>query len=222
MNLVDILLKIQNEKNSLDWEKLKKEYMEQGEIIKSLEVTVSKIHSIKQELRRCSLNEVSEEYLAIKNYLSKAKNSDNPREIISYVNNAYEELKHCLKLSEDIIKEKIQKYKEIIDENNRKLKTYLKIFLTILGESKDLRLFEITDNLEELERNAKESEEEARKIYEELKDKLSKLNIEGKRLEILLSLLDQGQVTITKRNSKDVIELLRFLSEKGIIITVKI
>ncbi|BDC18393.1 hypothetical protein [Acidianus sp. HS-5] len=217
-----MLLKIQNEKNSLDWEKLKKEYSEQGEIIKSLDSLVSKISIIKQELKRCSLPEVSEECTTIKDYLVKAKSVDSPNEIASYVTGAYEELKHCLKLSEDIIRDKIQKYKEKIDENNRKLKTYLKIFLTILGESKDLRLFETTDDLEDLEINAKKSEEEARKIYDELREKLSKLNIDSKKLDILLSLLDQGQVTITKRNSKDVIELLNFLAEKGIIITVKI
>ncbi len=222
MNLVDLLLKIQNEKNSLDWEKLKKEYSEQGEIIKSLESSISKIRTIKQEIKRCSLPEVSEEYEAIKDYLTKAKNTESPSEITSYVNYAYDEFKHCLKLSEDITRDKIQKYKEKIEENNSKLKTYLKIFLTILGEPKDLRLFEITDNLNDLEINAKESEEEARKIYDELKEKLSKLNIDSKKLDILLSLLDKGQVTITKRNSKDVLELLNFLAEKGIIITVKI
>ncbi|ARM74954.1 hypothetical protein [Acidianus manzaensis] len=223
MNLVDILLMLQKEKNSLDWAQLKEEYSRQGKLIDELSQAKLRLKKIKDELQNCS-NEFTSKYVTtISDALKKIDETDDPYSIINIINEQYIQVEKCKKELSDIINEKIKKYKEIIEANNEKLKLYSRIYITILGKSDiQIQSFQICNDISKLEKTAKESEILVEKTYENLKDELKALQMTDEQLNLLIELLKTGNIVINRKNADTVINLLKFLSQKGIILTVKI
>lgn len=222
MNLVDVLLMLQKEKSSLDWSRLKEEYSRQAELIKELERAHDKLLKIINELNNCK-EEGAESLKKIYSNLKKIEEIEDPYSIINIINEQYIELEKCKEIVAEIVSAKIQKYKEIITGNNEKLKLYSRIYLTVLGKSvANVRFFSTDGDIKQLESNAKTSQELVNKIYEDLKKELKAAKLDEDKLNLLIELIDKGQLSITRKNADKVLELLKFLSSKGIIITVKI
>lgn len=222
MNLVDVLLMLQKEKSTLDWSRLKEEYSRQAEIIKELEQAQAKLLKIISDLNTCK-EEGEESLKKIYANLKKIEENEDPYSIINIINEQYIELEKCKKVVMEIINAKIQKYKEIIINSNEKLKLYSRIYLTILGKNiTNVQFFPSEGDIKQLERNAKASQELVSKIYEDLKNELKTAKIDEDKLNLLVELIDKGQLSVTRKNADKVLELLKFLSSRGIIITVKI
>ncbi|AWR96473.1 hypothetical protein DFR86_02175 [Acidianus sulfidivorans JP7] len=223
MNLVDILLMLQKEKNSLDWTQLKEEYTRQGKILDELTQAKSRLEEIKKEIQECQNKFTKDRALAILEQLRKINENDDPYSIVNIINEQYIQLEKCKKEMNDKITEMINKYKKIIETNNEKLKLYSRIYITILGKEEiPTHSFEISNDLTKLEEVAKESQDAVEMMYENIKNELKNVKLNEEELNLLIELLKTGNIIINRKNIEIVTELLRFLSQRGIVLTVKI
>lgn len=221
MNLVDVLLMLQREKNSFDWSRLKEEYSRQGELIRELEQARGKLQKIMAEIKTCR-EENEKTARIIYSNLKKIEEIEDPYTLINIINEEYIELEKCKKVVEEILNAKIQKYREIINMNNEKLKLYSKIFMTILGKTLEIQFFQADGDIKQLEKNAKLSQDLVSKVYETMKEELKSVKIDEDKLNLLIQLINDGQIVITRKNVEKIVELLKFLSSRGIVLTVKV
>ncbi|MEM3329826.1 MAG: hypothetical protein QXD56_07210, partial [Saccharolobus sp.] len=119
-----------------------------------------------------------------------------------------------------LIDEKIRKIEEI----NEKLTIFARILLNFLKLNKDIKIFSIPKDksLTKLTEIENEATKQLTEINRLVLDELKKTNIDESKLNLLIELIDKGEIKINKNNLNDVTQIIKMLVEKGIVTRVKI
>ncbi|MEM3203466.1 MAG: hypothetical protein QW232_04440 [Saccharolobus sp.] len=231
MMLDELIEKLNQFKKDLDIDKLKEEDIELDEIIKDLEISkdimknvLGKLGDIKKRIDEIDSIEYEERIDEIKEYINKIKDTNNPYDIIRWINEINKNVSNIEREINDRISKLIDEKIRKIEEINEKLTIFARILLNFLKLNKDIKIFSIPKDksltkLTEIENEAKKQLTEINRL---VLDELKKTNIDESKLNLLIELIDKGEIKINKNNLNDVTQIIKMLVEKGIVTKVKI
>ncbi|MEM1627284.1 MAG: hypothetical protein QXV69_08465 [Sulfolobaceae archaeon] len=233
MNIDYLNYKLSMLKNETDFSKLKEEDSRLTLAIDKLNRSIELIDNIKQllqELRKFVKElykvdpKVEEEYKFILSDLKGILNYNDPEVIYLKLDEIYNKLIKNLKYFKDLKVKYLDNIKSEIRLINQKLLIYQKIYIKIINKEIDIKFFsEELDNVEDLLRIREEALNKLKELHyltvQELKS-ISDMNEE--ELELIIQLLDKGEIKINKRNINKVIKVIKLLIEKGLNLQVKL
>ncbi|MEM4086626.1 MAG: hypothetical protein QXR34_09760 [Saccharolobus sp.] len=231
MMLDELIEKLNQFKKELDIDKLKEEDIELDEIIKDLEISkdimknvLGKIGDIKKRIDEIDSIEYEERIDEIKEYINKIKDTNNPYDIIRWINEINKNVSNIEREINDRISKLIDEKIRKIEEINEKLTIFARILLNFLKINKDIKIFSIPKDksLTKLTEIENEATKQLTEINRLVLDELKKTNIDESKLNLLIELIDKGEIKINKNNLNDVTQIIKMLVEKGIVIRVKI
>ncbi|MEM4944606.1 MAG: hypothetical protein QW214_08660 [Saccharolobus sp.] len=231
MMLDELIEKLNQFKKELDIDKLKEEDIELDEIIKELEISkdimknvLEKLGDIKKRIDEINSIEYEERIDEIKEYINKIKDTNNPYDIIRWINEINKNVSNIEREINDRISKLIDEKIRKIEEINEKLTIFARILLNFLKINKDIKIFSIPKDksLTKLTEIENEATKQLTEINRLVLDELKKTNIDESKLNLLIELIDKGEIKINKNNLNDVTQIIKMLVEKGIVIRVKI
>ncbi|MEM0200363.1 MAG: hypothetical protein QXY56_03985 [Saccharolobus sp.] len=231
MMLDELIEKLNQFKKELDIDKLKEEDIELDEIIKDLEISkdimknvLGKLGDIKKRIDEIDSIEYEERIDEIKEYINKIKDTNNPYDIIRWINEINKNVSNIEREINDRISKLIDEKIRKIEEINEKLTIFARILLNFLKLNKDIKIFSIPKDksLTKLTEIENEATKQLTEINRLVLDELKKTNIDESKLNLLIELIDKGEIKINKNNLNDVTQIIKMLVEKGIVIRVKI
>ncbi|MEM4769093.1 MAG: hypothetical protein QXY03_07785 [Saccharolobus sp.] len=231
MMLDELIEKLNQFKKELDIDKLKEEDIELDEIIKELEISkdimknvLEKLGDIKKRIDEINSIEYEERIDEIKEYINKIKDTNNPYDIIRWINEINKNVSNIEREINDRISKLIDEKIRKIEEINEKLTIFARILLNFLKINKDIKIFSIPKDksLTKLTEIENEATKQLTEINRLILDELKKTNIDESKLNLLIELIDKGEIKINKNNLNDVTQIIKMLVEKGIVIRVKI
>lgn len=231
MMLDELIEKLNQFKKELDIDKLKEEDIELDEIIKELEISkdimknvLEKLGDIKKRIDEIDSIEYEERIDEIKEYINKIKDTNNPYDIIRWINEINKNVSNIEREINDRISKLIDEKIRKIEEINEKLTIFARILLNFLKINKDIKIFSIPKDksLTKLTEIENEATKQLTEINRLVLDELKKTNIDESKLNLLIELIDKGEIKINKNNLNDVTQIIKMLVEKGIVIRVKI
>ncbi|MEM0122539.1 MAG: hypothetical protein QW685_06115 [Saccharolobus sp.] len=231
MMLDELIEKLNQFKKELDIDKLKEEDIELDEIIKDLEISkdimknvLGKLGDIKKRIDEIDSIEYEERIDEIKEYINKIKDTNNPYDIIRWINEINKNVSNIEREINDRISKLIDEKIRKIEEINEKLTIFARILLNFLKINKDIKIFSIPKDksLTKLTEIENEATKQLTEINRLVLDELKKTNIDESKLNLLIELIDKGEIKINKNNLNDVTQIIKMLVEKGIVIRVKI
>ncbi|MEM3350703.1 MAG: hypothetical protein QXY68_03930 [Saccharolobus sp.] len=231
MMLDELIEKLNQFKKELDIDKLKEEDIELDEIIKELEISkdimknvLGKLGDIKKRIDEIDSIEYEERIDEIKEYINKIKDTNNPYDIIRWINEINKNVSNIEREINDRISKLIDEKIRKIEEINEKLTIFARILLNFLKINKDIKIFSIPKDksLTKLTEIENEATKQLTEINRLVLDELKKTNIDESKLNLLIELIDKGEIKINKNNLNDVTQIIKMLVEKGIVIRVKI
>ncbi|MEM3516046.1 MAG: hypothetical protein QW281_05345 [Saccharolobus sp.] len=229
--LDELIEKLNQFKKELDIDKLKEEDIELDEIIKDLEISkdimknvLGKLGDIKKRIDEIDSIEYEERIDEIKEYINKIKDTNNPYDIIRWINEINKNVSNIEREINDRISKLIDEKIRKIEEINEKLTIFARILLNFLKINKDIKIFSIPKDksLTKLTEIENEATKQLTEINRLVLDELKKTNIDESKLNLLIELIDKGEIKINKNNLNDVTQIIKMLVEKGIVIRVKI
>ncbi|MEM0362536.1 MAG: hypothetical protein QXH75_01775 [Sulfolobaceae archaeon] len=229
--LDELIEKLNQFKKELDIDKLKEEDIELDEIIKELEISkdimknvLEKLGDIKKRIDEIDSIEYEERIDEIKEYINKIKDTNNPYDIIRWINEINKNVSNIEREINDRISKLIDEKIRKIEEINEKLTIFARILLNFLKINKDIKIFSIPKDksLTKLTEIENEATKQLTEINRLVLDELKKTNIDESKLNLLIELIDKGEIKINKNNLNDVTQIIKMLVEKGIVIRVKI
>ncbi|MEM3292000.1 MAG: hypothetical protein QXY60_04595 [Saccharolobus sp.] len=231
MMLDELIEKLNQFKKELDIDKLKEEDIELDEIIKDLEISkdimknvLGKLGDIKKRIDEIDSIEYEERIDEIKEYINKIKDTNNPYDIIRWINEINKNVSNIEREINDRISKLIDEKIRKIEEINEKLTIFARILLNFLKINKDIKIFSIPKDksLTKLTEIENEATKQLNEINRLVLDELKKTNIDESKLNLLIELIDKGEIKINKNNLNDVTQIIKMLVEKGIVTRVKI
>lgn len=231
MMLDELIEKLNQFKKDLDIDKLKEEDIELDEIIKDLEISkdimknvLGKLGDIKKRIDEIDSIEYEERIDEIKEYINKIKDTNNPYDIIRWINEINKNVSNIEREINDRISKLIDEKIRKIEEINEKLTIFARILLNFLKLNKDIKIFSIPKDksLTKLTEIENEATKQLNEINRLVLDELKKTNIDESKLNLLIELIDKGEIKINKNNLNDVTQIIKMLVEKGIVTKVKI
>ncbi|MEM0092346.1 MAG: hypothetical protein QXS44_00940 [Saccharolobus sp.] len=231
MMLDELIEKLNQFKKELDIDKLKEEDIELDEIIKDLEISkdimknvLGKLGDIKKRIDEIDSIEYEERIDEIKEYINKIKDTNNPYDIIRWINEINKNVSNIEREINDRISKLIDEKIRKIEEINEKLTIFARILLNFLKINKDIKIFSIPKDksLTKLTEIENEATKQLTEINRLVLDELKKTNIDESKLNLLIELIDKGEIKINKNNLNDVTQIIKMLVEKGIVTRVKI
>ncbi|MEM0016461.1 MAG: hypothetical protein QXE59_05435 [Saccharolobus sp.] len=229
--LDELIEKLNQFKKELDIDKLKEEDIELDEIIKDLEISkdimknvLGKLGDIKKRIDEIDSIEYEERIDEIKEYINKIKDTNNPYDIIRWINEINKNVSNIEREINDRISKLIDEKIRKIEEINEKLTIFARILLNFLKINKDIKIFSIPKDksLTKLTEIENEATKQLTEINRLVLDELKKTNIDESKLNLLIELIDKGEIKINKNNLNDVTQIIKMLVEKGIVTRVKI
>ncbi|QIW23630.1 hypothetical protein EWF20_05305 [Sulfolobus sp. S-194] len=186
-------------------EKLEEEIRRTLNQLSELRDSIEKLKEIKTKMILCSEEINDDKKLVLQ--------SNDPDYISNMVNLIYQKVNNCYKKIEEERRIKIEEQKRRIREINEKLLVYKKIFKNIFNENIDVYI--LSDKLEDLDSEIKKGEDEIERLNSILKSMV------GDNLELLVKLIENNEIEIDQENFDEVIELIRFLVNKGLILSLR-
>ncbi|MBB5254749.1 hypothetical protein [Sulfurisphaera ohwakuensis] len=205
MNVVELVELVSKKRREMNKEKLEEEIRRTLNQLSELRDSIEKLKEIKTKMILCS-EEINDDKKSI-------LQSNDPDYISSMVNLIYQKVNNCYKKIEEERRIKIEEQKRRIREINEKLIVYKKIFKNIFNENIDVHI--LSDKLEDLDNEIKKGEDEIERLNDILKSRI------GSNLELLVKLIENNEIEIDQENLNEVIELTRFLVNKGLILSLR-
>lgn len=205
MNVVELVELVNKKRREMNKEKLEEEIRRTLNQLSELRDSIEKLKEIKTKMILCS-EEINDDKKSI-------LQSNDPDYISSMVNLIYQKVNNCYKKIEEERRIKIEEQKRRIREINEKLIVYKKIFKNIFNENIDVHI--LSDKLEDLDNEIKKGEDEIERLNDILKSRI------GSNLELLVKLIENNEIEIDQENLNEVIELTRFLVNKGLILSLR-
>ena len=206
MMLNELVNLVVEKRREINKEKIEEELREVLEQLSQLRDSLEKIREIKTKLILCEeeVKEIEEEILS----------SSEPSAVVQYVNMLYTATLNCYKRKEEERRRKIEEDRKKVEELNEKLILYKKIFKNVFGENVEIYL--LNDRAEDLEIEIQKGEEQIKRLYDKLREKA------GNKSDLLIQLIYFGELEINKDNYSQVAELIKFLIERGISVSVRL
>lgn len=205
MNVIELVELVHNKRNEMNKEKLEEEIRRTLNQLSELRDSIEKLKEIKTKMILCSEEINDDKKLVLQ--------SNDPDYISNMVNLIYQKVNNCYKKIEEERRIKIEEQKRRIREINEKLLVYKKIFKNIFNENIDVYI--LSDKLEDLDSEIKKGEDEIERLNSILKSMV------GDNLELLVKLIENNEIEIDQENFDEVIELIRFLVNKGLILSLR-
>jgi len=204
--LSELVNLVTEKRREINKEKMEKELREVLEQLSQLRDSLEKIREIKTKLILCGeeVKDIKDEILS----------SSEPSAVVQYVNMLYTATLNCYKRKEEERRRKIEEDKKKVEELNGKLILYKKVFKNVFGENVEIYL--LNDRAEDLEGEIQKGEEQIRKLYEKLRERA------GNKSDLLLQLIYSGEIEIDKDNYSEATELIKFLIERGISVSIRL
>ncbi|MEM0220028.1 MAG: hypothetical protein QW213_06820 [Thermoproteota archaeon] len=227
----ELIERLKQYEKEVDIEKLREEERKVDETMRQLENyknimrdTLEKIRELKKKIKEINKIKYEEELKEIQEYINKIKDINDPNKIISIIKKISEKTNTIERNINDYIEALIKEKKNNIEQINSKLQVFARIIFNVLKLNKDIKTFSIPKDgslskLNEIESEAiKHLNEINRFVLEELK----KINMNEYELNLLVELIDKGEIKINKNNLNNITQILKLLAEKGIEVRVKI
>jgi hypothetical protein len=221
MILSELIDRLNLFKQELNIQKLKNEDEKLSDIIeklekskKQLEISLKKIRELELELYKINNDKYNNTLEEIKEDIKKITSLDDADEIIKLIEIISDKVNYL----ENIVKDEINKLEEI----NKRLQLFAKILLHVLKIEKEIKTFTVPknkslDKLNEIEKNAKDHLNE---VYSFTIDQLEKIDLDEIKLNILLELIEKGEIKLNKNNIDNSFQVIKMLIEKGISVRV--
>lgn len=208
-------LKNEDEKLSDTIEKLEKSK-------KQLEISLKKIRELELELYKINNDKYNNTLEEIKEDIKKITSLDDADEIIELIEIISDKINYLENIVKDEINKLIDEKIKNIEEINKRLQLFAKILLHVLKIEKEIKTFTVPknkslDKLNEIEKNAKDHLNE---VYSFTIDQLEKIDLDEIKLNILLELIEKGEIKLNKNNIDNSFQVIKMLIEKGISVRV--
>lgn len=208
-------LKNEDEKLSDTIEKLEKSK-------KQLEISLKKIRELELELYKINNDKYNNTLEEIKEDIKKIASLDDADEIIKLIEIISDKINYLENIVKDEINKLIDEKIKNIEEINKRLQLFAKILLHVLKIEKEIKTFTVPknkslDKLNEIEKNAKDHLNE---VYSFTIDQLEKIDLNEIKLNILLELIEKGEIKLNKNNIDNSFQVIKMLIEKGISVRV--
>lgn len=208
-------LKNEDEKLSDTIEKLEKSK-------KQLEISLKKIRELELELYKINNDKYNNTLEEIKEDIKKIASLDDADEIIKLIEIISDKINYLENIVKDEINKLIDEKIKNIEEINKRLQLFAKILLHVLKIEKEIKTFTVPknkslDKLNEIEKNAKDHLNE---VYSFTIDQLEKIDLDEIKLNILLELIEKGEIKLNKNNIDNSFQVIKMLIEKGISVRV--
>lgn len=205
MNVIELVELVNKKRREMNKEKLEEEIRRTLNQLSELRDSIEKLREVKTKMILCS-EEINEDKKSV-------LQSNDPDYISNMVNLIYQKVNNCYKKIEEERRIKIEEQKRRIREINEKILVYKKIFKNIFNENIDVYI--LSDKLEDLDSEIKKGENEIERLNDILKSRV------GSNLELLVKLIENNEIEIDQENLNEVIELIRFLVNKGLILSLR-
>ena len=206
MMLNELVNLVAEKRKEINKEKMEKELREILNQLSIMRDSIEKIREIKLKMALCE-----EEIKEIKNEILS---SSDPSTLSKLVNMLYATTIDCYNRKEEERRRKIEEGRKKIEELNKRLVLYKKIFKNVFGENVEIYL--LNEYAEDLEREIQKGEDQIRRLYGNLKAKI------GDKSDLLIQLIYSNEIEISKENYIEVIDLVKFLIDKGITVSVRL
>ncbi|BDB99063.1 hypothetical protein [Saccharolobus caldissimus] len=229
MILSELIDRLNLFKQELNIQKLKNEDEKLSDIIeklekskKQLEISLKKIRELELELDKINNDKYNNILEEIKEDIKKITSLDNADEIIKLIEIINDKVNYLENIVKDEINKLIDEKIKNIEEINKRLQLFAKILLHVLKIEKEIKTFTIPknkslDKLNEIEKNAKDHLNE---VYSFTIDQLEKIDLDEIKLNILLELIEKGEIKLNKNNIDNSFQVIKMLIEKGISVRV--
>ncbi len=223
MKLQELVSELERIKNSSDVRALQEEKEKLDKVLLKLrkaEELVKKLRDNLELCRRYDFEEVRTETTRILEALLDVPKE--PEALGELINSLYERSQGCVKSLNQIRERLLAEYKHRLEELNRKVIVYARIFRNVLKEDVDAEAFEAKGDLEEVKREVERAEEEVSELSGRLKRELESSNLPPEYVDLLVEIVDKGEVTLTKRNKDKLMKVVEFLVDKGVPVRVRV
>ncbi|MDT7862104.1 MAG: hypothetical protein RRA45_07815 [Saccharolobus sp.] len=229
MILSELIDRLNLFKQELNIQKLKNEDEKLSDIIeklekskKQLEISLKKIRELELELYKINNDKYNNTLEEIKEDIKKITSLDDADEIIKLIEIISDKVNYLENIVKDEINKLIDEKIKNIEEINKRLQLFAKILLHVLKIEKEIKTFTVPknkslDKLNEIEKNAKDHLNE---VYSFTIDQLEKIDLDEIKLNILLELIEKGEIKLNKNNIDNSFQVIKMLIEKGISVRV--
>ncbi|AOL16951.1 hypothetical protein BFU36_09795 [Sulfolobus sp. A20] len=234
MKLRELINELTDLEQELDFDKLKEEDYQLSKLIEQLEKSKESIeNSLKlvKVLEDKSKDIVSNDFIKglneVKTLISEISNTNDPTRIIilaSDIKNRLEILEREINNELNrLISEKIKNINEI----NNKLGIFARVLVQFLRLPVEVKTFPVPSDrsiskLSEIERQAIRYLEDIRKLtIERINENNENISLSPSELDLLLELLEKGEVKINRNNLESIYKVIKILTERGITIQVR-
>ncbi|TRN00891.1 hypothetical protein DJ530_06695 [Sulfolobus sp. E1] len=234
MKLRELINELTDLEQELDFDKLKEEDYQLSKLIEQLEKSKESIeNSLKlvKVLEDKSKDIVSNDFIKglneVKTLISEISNTNDPTRIIilaSDIKNRLEILEREINNELNrLISEKIKNINEI----NNKLGIFARVLVQFLRLPVEVKTFPVPSDrsiskLSEIKRQAIRYLEDIRKLtIERINENNENISLSPSELDLLLELLEKGEVKINRNNLESIYKVIKILTERGITIQVR-
>ncbi len=234
MKLRELINNLTDLKQELDFDKLKDEDYQLSKLIEQLEKSKESIENslklikvLEDKSKDIASNDFVKGLDEVKALISEISNTNDPTRIIilaSDIRNRLEILEREINNElNKLISEKIKNINEI----NNKLGIFARVLIQFLRIPVEVKTFIVpadrsVSKLSEIERQAIRYLEEIRKLtIERINENNEKISLSQSELDLLLELLEKGEVKINRNNLESVYKVIKILTERGITIQVR-
>lgn len=189
---------------------------------KHLEISLKKIRELELELDKINNDKYYNTLEEIKEDIKRITSLNDADEIIKLIEIINDKVNYLENIVKDEINKLIDEKIKSIEEINKRLQLFAKILLHVLKIEKEIKTFTIPknkslDKLNEIEKNAKDHLNE---VYSFTIDQLEKIDLDEKKLNILLELIEKSEIKLNKNNIDSSFQVIKMLIEKGISVRV--
>ncbi|MCI2415545.1 MAG: hypothetical protein MPF33_09965 [Candidatus Aramenus sp.] len=223
MRLQELISELERVKNSSDVRALQDEKERLDKVLTKLRKAEEFVGRLKANLEACrsyNFEEVSRESVGIIEALINVP--DDPEALGELVEELFERSQKCVDTLNQLKERVLAEYKKRVEELNRKIMVYARIFRNVLREEVEVEAFEVKDDIEEARKEVERAEDMVTQLNKRLKEKLESSNLPPEYVDVLVDMVDKGEVTLTKRNKERFIKVVEFLVEMGVPVKVRV
>ncbi len=229
MKIEEISSKLRETKETLNLEYMKSELQRRKNSAENLRRTLSKLDHVLRNVKRSKemndelkqigfddrriedkINMLSQEILKV----SRLNDAD---QIVDTVSQVDREVSEVIKDIETARNRAMEELRKRLDEINRSLKIFARIFNQLLEEDMEISTFySSSSSVLELNDKVREAETHLKEVKEVAMEKIKEMKMDENSLTIITKLMDEGKVRINRNNYADAIKIIKLLIEKGI------
>jgi len=229
LKIEEISSKLRETKETLNLEYMKSELQRRKNSAENLRRTLSKLDHVLRNVKRSKemndelkqigfddrriedkINMLSQEILKV----SRLNDAD---QIVDTVSQVDREVSEVIKDIETARNRAMEELRKRLDEINRSLKIFARIFNQLLEEDMEISTFySSSSSVLELNDKVREAETHLKEVKEVAMEKIKEMKMDENSLTIITKLMDEGKVRINRNNYADAIKIIKLLIEKGI------